>query len=73
MKWLVTTPKGIDVGRLIERLSAFGCTADPDLAPIPLDDNEQVIEVDGPKDLPARASGESQILKVSPNSEMTLY
>ena len=73
MKWLITTPAGIDVQELLARLVAFGCTTDQGGTPIPLDQGEQVIEVEGPRDLPERAAGEPGILKLSPNSELTLY
>lgn len=73
MKWLVTTPASIDVEELLARLSALGCSADENPTPIPLDQGEQVIEVEGPHDLPERAAEEPCILKVSPNSEFTLY
>ena len=73
MKWLVTIPAGLDIKRVRAKLSALGCSADDDQEPIPLDNNEQVIEVEGPRDLPKRAAREHEILKVSPSSDLTLY
>ena len=73
MKWLVTTPAGVDLHQLLARLVTLGCSADEEQAPIPLDETEQVIQVEGPRDLPKRAAGEREILKVSPDSELTLY
>ena len=73
MKWLITTPAGVDLSEIWARLAALGCSADENQEPIPLDDTEQVIQVDGPRDLPKRTAGEPRILKVHPDSELTLY
>ena len=73
MKWLVTIPVGLDIKQLQAKLAALGCSADKDLEPIPLDNSEQVIEVEGPRDLPKRAAAEHEILKVSPSSDLTLF
>jgi len=73
MKWLITTRTGADLDRLTARLAAWGCAVDRSQAPIPLAPDEQVIEVDGPRDLPQRVRDDPQIVQVSPSSELTLY
>jgi hypothetical protein len=73
MKWLVTVPAGINIKRVRAKLLALGCSADEYQEPIPLDNSELVIEVEGPRDLPKRTAGEHDIVKVSPSSDLTLY
>lgn len=70
-KWLITTKTCVDPAQLNSKLSALGCQQTS--PPIPLDDNEQVIEVEGPNDLPAKAESEVEILKINPSSDMELY
>lgn len=72
MEWLVTTRANVSLEELEPKLAEWGCqrTGGP---PIPLGDDEQVIEVSGPADLPSRVRSEDPIIKVSPNSPMTLY
>ncbi len=62
----------VSLEELERKLVEWGCeqTVSP---PIPLGDDEQVIEVSGPPDLPSRVRSEDSIIKVSPNSPMTLY
>ena len=72
MEWLITTKARVDLQQLESKLLDWGCepVASP---PVPLDGDEQVLEVTGPRDLPAKARGETLILKLSPSSPMTLY
>jgi hypothetical protein len=44
-----------------------------DSPPVPLDAGEQVVEVDGPDDLPAMLESYASVRKVSPDSEIDLY
>jgi hypothetical protein len=72
MEWLVTTKARKGLSELESKLAQWGCelTGTP---PIPLGDDEQVIEVSGPRDLPEKARQDPDIIKVSPNSPITLY
>jgi hypothetical protein len=73
MDWLVTVDSSADLQQLKGRLAELGCGGLENAAPIPLGDNEQVIEVSGPPDLAARAGRLPGVRKVSPNSRMTYY
>jgi hypothetical protein len=72
MEWLITTKANANLKELEARLAEWGCER-TGLRPIPLDDDEQVIEVSGPADLPRKVQGEDPIIKISPSSPMTLY
>jgi hypothetical protein len=72
-RWLVVVSADTDLEELRNHLAARGSMVD-DQSPIPLDGNEQVLLVEGPRDLPARVADiEDLIHKVSPDSEMELY
>lgn len=72
MRWLVTAAADADVEELRTRLEGLGCQVSDD-SPTPLGD-EQVMQVLGPEDLPAKALAESAAIKgVYPDSEMELY
>jgi hypothetical protein len=73
MHWLITVRADADLRRVVSRLKDLGCSADEEPIPIPLDEGEQVIEVEGPQELPRLAVGEKDIVKVSPSSKLTLY
>ncbi len=73
MKWLLTVPAGIDLGELRRALAGHGVTVDT-ASRIPLDAGEQVVEAEGPPELPTmleRAGLET--VKASPSSELELY
>lgn len=72
MEWLITAKANANLEELEAKFAEWGCER-TGLPPIPLDDDEQVIEVSGPADLPRKVQGEDPIIKVSPNSPMTLY
>jgi len=72
MKWLITTKANANLEELEGKLTEWGCEP-TGLPPIPLDDDEQVIEVSGPANLPRKVPDEDPIIKVSPSSPMTLY
>ncbi len=72
MRWLVAAAADADVEELRTRLEGLGCEVS-DEPPTPLGD-EQVIQVVGPDDLPAKARVVSAVIKgVYPDSEMELY
>lgn len=73
MKWLITTKSNADLSRIVKELAAWGCVSQNWGMPIPLGDEEQVIEVEGPPNLPEIAVQDNAIIKVSPSSELTLY
>ena len=71
-RWLVTVqgdPDGTVLRRVLESLGVGDLD---DLDPIP-SDGDQVVEVEGPDDLPARAADVPEVRAVHPSSEMTLY
>jgi len=71
MEWLITT-KVTNLEELEAKLAEWGCER-TGLPPIPLGDDELVIEVSGPADLSKKVRDEDPIIKVSPSSPMTLY
>lgn len=72
VRWLVTTGADADLDELRTTLEGLGCEVSGD-APTPLGD-EQVIQVVGPEDLPARVPTDSTPVKgVYPDSQMELY
>jgi hypothetical protein len=73
MNWLVTVEKGKKQGEIDALLRSWGCERDAENPPIPIGEDEEVISVTGPCDLPQKAKGERRVRKVSPNSTMTLY
>lgn len=73
MKWLLTLPTGVDLAELQSVLAAHGVTVDVESC-IPLAEGEQVVEADGPVQLPAvlERTGNGNV-KASPNSDLELY
>jgi hypothetical protein len=73
VKWLLTVSRAVDDSTASDRLAKHGATVEFD--PIPLDDDDKVLEVDGPADLPNRlaADDEDWVKRVSNNSEQELY
>jgi hypothetical protein len=71
-RWLITTSSESDLEELRRAITAHGGTVADD-APIPLEPGEQVVEADGPDDLPARLREHPAVLKVSPDSPKHLY
>ena len=71
MNWLVTIRPGTDLDLLKELLDQWGCEF-TDLAPITLD-QVQVVEVEGPPNLPELISDEKLILEIHPNSTMKYF
>ena len=72
MDWLVSIRKSASPEQVRDLLARAGCVAE-DAPPIPLGDDEQVVSVSGPPDLPARLENDERVVKVSPNSGLTLY
>ncbi|MEU9862532.1 hypothetical protein AB0D99_16835 [Streptomyces sp. NPDC047971] len=71
MKWLLTVPAGTDLGDLATKLSGVGCTL-LDSTPVPIGDDEMVVEAEGPEDLPTRVAGLGLPVKVNPSSPFDL-
>jgi hypothetical protein len=73
MKWLLTVPAGVDLDELRRALAGHGVTVAED-APIPLDDEDHVVEAEGPPELPALLEHAGlRTVKASPSSELELY
>jgi hypothetical protein len=66
-RWLLTIGKDADLAALRRDVAERGGTIGPDPA-IPLDPDEQVVEAEGPADLPQRLQDHPAIRKVSPDS-----
>lgn len=71
-RWLITTPQDGDLDELRKNVAEQGGTV-ADEPPIPLDRGEQVVEAEGPEDLPERLRGHRDVCKVSPDSDIDLY
>ena len=73
MKWLLTVPAEVDLAELRRALDAHGVKVDAG-SRIPLDEGEQVVEADGPPELPAvlERAGLGTV-KASPSSDLELY
>ena len=69
-RWLITMGADEDLERLREDAAAEGATIG-DAPPVPLDEGEQVVECEGPDDLPAKLESHPSVRKVSPDSEIT--
>ncbi|HEU0042243.1 MAG TPA: hypothetical protein VFQ15_07835 [Jiangellaceae bacterium] len=73
MKWLLTVSADIDRGGVAAMLADAGGSLREDPA-IPMDDDEVVFFAEGPHDLPQQlAEQDAPVLKVSPDSDVTLY
>jgi hypothetical protein len=70
-EWLITTNRDTDLRELESRCREWGCEVIG--SPIPLGDNEQVVGVYGPMDLPERLQSTYPGLKVHPSSPITLH
>ena len=73
MKWLVTFVKGIDHGKVRKLLEELGSEIPAGARFIPLGDDEETIEVEGPARLPQLARENENILNVYPSSTMSPY
>ena len=72
MHWLVTIKGELDPRTLRTVLARAGVEKLYNLDSIPLD-GDQVVEVEGPSDLPDCAAAVPEIRAVHPSSEVTLY
>lgn len=70
-KWLVTLKKEVGLNQLDKVLKKHNCERS-DSMPIPLGDDEQVVAVSGPPDLPQKLQENPGIINVYPNSDFTL-
>jgi hypothetical protein len=70
-KWLVTLKKDAKLEHLDEALEQLNCERSDEEA-IPLGDDEQVVAVSGPADLPQKLESNDDVIAVYPNSDFTL-
>jgi len=72
MRWLVTVKRGVDLGALAALVeSAGGSSAAAD--PIPLGDDEIVVEIEATKEAAQRLARDASVISVHPSSDYTLY
>jgi hypothetical protein len=72
MRFLVTTDRNESLEKLKDEVAAHGGAMEPD-DPIPLDQGEQVVRVEGPDDLPKKLEQLPAVKKVSPDSDMDFH
>ena len=73
MKWLITTERKLDEGKLDEALVTVGARRLEEQPSVPLGHNEQAWEVEGPPNLDQKLAGIKSIKEVFPSSPITLY
>lgn len=72
MHWLVTFAKSVTPEERNKILTDMACQVDDEAEPVEIDD-DVVIEVEGPSDLPKRGRSIAAVKAVHPSSEYTLY
>ena len=73
MKWLVVIESDRLEAVLPDLLREASARAVESSDPVPLSDTETSVEVEGPRDLPARLHAHSAVKGVYPSSDLTLY
>ena len=74
MKWLLTIRSSADLDEVINLIKNGGGELDPEKKAIPLDNNQEwVLSVDGPENLPDFLATNIDIIEVYPDSELSLY
>lgn len=73
MEWLVTFRNDVSNDVATNVLTTLVCEIAPNASFVPLGENERVISVEGPRDLPEKAKAHSEIVKVYPSSTMRPY
>ncbi len=72
MRWLITVSSSLDDSQLQDLLAELSCETSEDAGPIPLE-QDVVIEVEGPPDLPEMTQRDARVIAVHPSSDMDLY
>lgn len=73
MKWLLTVSTDVDLDELSRELARHGISVDVDSC-VPLDAGEQVVEAEGPAELPPQLEQERLgVVKASPSSDLELF
>jgi len=72
-RWLITMSRDHQDLELLRNAVEAGGGAVSDSLPIPLDRDEQVVEVEGPDDLPEKLKRHPAVRKMSPDSEVELF
>jgi hypothetical protein len=71
-RWLITTEADEDLEWLRATVAEKGGLL-ADNPPIPLDHGEQVVEAEGPDDLPQKLESHPAVRKVSPDSAIDFF
>jgi hypothetical protein len=71
-RWLITTGADENLDSLRETVAQQGGVLG-DSPPIPLDRGEQVVEAEGPEDLPEKLESHPGVRKVSPDSQIEFF
>jgi hypothetical protein len=71
-RWLITTGADEDLDSLRETVAEQGGKL-ADSPPTPLDRGEQVVEAEGPDDLPEKLESDPAVRKVSPDSPIEFF
>ena len=72
MHWLVTFAKSVTPDERNRVLVDMSCQVDDEAEPIEID-NDVVVEVEGPADLPERGRSIPGVKAIHPSSEYSLY
>lgn len=73
MKWLVTFKKLVGREKIVAQLQSVRCEILTVDRPVPLGDDEEVLSVEGPANLPELTEPFKSTMKLYPNSKMTKY
>jgi hypothetical protein len=68
MRWLITTTSREDIGELRRRIAQRGGETNED-PPVPIGTDEQVLQADGPPDLPELLADDPAVRGVHPDSD----
>lgn len=69
-QWLLTVKSDVEWEKLESELKEIGGQRTGPEA-VPLDENEMVVAVEGPDDLPEKLQGNENVLSIATNSELT--
>ena len=73
MRWLVSVKQDEDQAIVRSLIESAGGTCDEGESPTPLGDDELVLHVSGPSELPQKLQDKALIRGVYPSSDLELY